>query len=68
MTQDVVSGLRDRPAEDAAITPEMIAAGAYEAKEHALGEGLEHLVWRVYLAMDAERHKSVSASATSDLR
>ena len=28
MTQDVETGVRDRPAADAEITPEMIAAGA----------------------------------------
>jgi hypothetical protein len=44
----------------------MIAAGVSEAKEHAVGENLENLVWRVYL--DAERHENASASATRDLK
>jgi hypothetical protein len=42
------------------ITPSMIEAGVYAAKECCFGEGLETLVFRIFLAMrteelDAER-------------
>ena len=37
------------------ITREMIAAGVDEVREHRFGEGLEALVWAVYLAMETER-------------
>ncbi len=37
------------------ITPAMIEAGVYAAREHSLGEGLEDLVVKVYLAMALER-------------
>jgi hypothetical protein len=36
------------------ITPEMIEAGVYEAREHTLGEPLDDLVRKVYLAMALE--------------
>ncbi len=36
------------------VTPAMIAAGIYAAREHCLGEGLESLVRSVYLAMALE--------------
>jgi hypothetical protein len=36
------------------ITPAMIGAGVYAAKECCLGEGLETLVSRVFLAMRTE--------------
>lgn len=50
---------------ETAITDEMIAVGVCEAREHALGESLETLVWRIYVAMAAESHRSVSASLMS---
>jgi hypothetical protein len=37
------------------ITPDMLAAGVYAAREHCLGEGLEDLVRKVFLAMALER-------------
>jgi hypothetical protein len=42
------------------VTPAMIGAGVYAAKECCFGEGLETLVFRIFLAMrteelDAER-------------
>ncbi len=37
------------------ITPKMVEAGAWAAREHALGASLHDLVWVVYLAMEAER-------------
>ncbi len=36
------------------ITPEMVAAGVYEANEHCLGEGLQGLVSNVFIAMRLE--------------
>jgi hypothetical protein len=36
------------------VTPDMIAAGVYEAQEHCLGEPLQDLVRKVYLAMAIE--------------
>jgi hypothetical protein len=36
------------------VTPAMVAAGVYAAREHCLGEGLEDLVRKVYLAMALE--------------
>lgn len=36
------------------ITPAMIEAGVYAAKECCLGEGLETLVSRIFLAMRTE--------------
>ncbi len=42
-------------APDVEITPAMVAAGVYAAREHCLGEGLESLVKKVYLAMTLER-------------
>jgi hypothetical protein len=48
------------------VTPMMIAAGAFAAREHCLGEGLESLVRTVYLAMALET--SFSASATRLLK
>ena len=47
------------------ITPAMIEAGAYAAREHPLGGKLEDLVWAVFLAMDTERYNNDSASATN---
>lgn len=46
----------------------MIEAGVYAAKEHSLGSDLADLVWNVYLAMDAERYSSDSASETNDVK
>jgi hypothetical protein len=42
------------PAFDIEVTPAMIEAGIYAAREHSLGEGLEELVRKVYLAMALE--------------
>jgi hypothetical protein len=36
------------------ITPAMIAAGVYAARDHCLGEQLEELVRKVYMAMALE--------------
>jgi hypothetical protein len=36
------------------VTPAMVKAGVYAAREHCLGEGLEELVRKVYLAMALE--------------
>jgi hypothetical protein len=47
------------------VTPEMVRAGVLEAREHTLGESLEDLVKRVYLAMALERGGNSSASDTS---
>ena len=54
--------------EPGAVTKEMIEAGVYEAKEWALGEDLETLVWRVYIIMYATRHKNDSTSLTNELK
>lgn len=59
-----VSGITDRtegpPDAFLKITPAMIAAGIFEAREHALGAPLEELVSKVYIAMvlEAPRRKS----------
>ncbi|MGB8738076.1 MAG: hypothetical protein WCD20_18500 [Rhodomicrobium sp.] len=45
-----------------AVTPRMIEAGVYAAREHPLGADLADLVWSVYIAMEAERYDSDSAS------
>jgi hypothetical protein len=36
------------------ITPKMIEAGVYAAREHCLGESLDELVRKVFLAMAVE--------------
>lgn len=36
------------------ITPAMVEAGVYAAREHCLGEGLEALVSKVFVAMRIE--------------
>lgn len=41
----------------------MISVGVY-----ALGENLETLVSRIHVAIDAERHRSVAASATNNVK
>ena len=41
-------------APDVEITDAMVAAGVYAAREHCLGERLEDLVKKVYLAMALE--------------
>jgi hypothetical protein len=46
------------------ITPKMIEAGVFEAREHMLGEDLADLVKEIYRAMVIEA--SSSASATSE--
>ena len=47
----------------------MIDAGVYEARQHLLGEPLESLVHRVYLAMFLESGSAnASASATMDFK
>jgi hypothetical protein len=46
------------------ITPEMVAAGISVCREHCLGESLECLVEKIYLAMFVEALTSVSASAS----
>ena len=40
--------------EEVKLTPAMIEAGVYAAKEHCIGEGLEELVRKVFLAMRTE--------------
>jgi len=50
------------------VTPAMIEAGVYTAREHALGEGLQALVEKVYIAMVIEAQTNASASATSDVK
>ncbi len=41
-------------APDTEISSAMVAAGVYAAREHCLGEGLEDLVRKIYLAMALE--------------
>jgi len=36
------------------ITPAMVEAGVYAANEHCLGEGLDALVRKIFLAMRTE--------------
>lgn len=43
---------------DVVITPAMIEAGVYEAKEHALGAPLQDLVRSVFIAMLTEQRAS----------
>lgn len=50
------------------ITPAMIEAGVFEAREHTLGEPLAELVQRVFLAMTVERQSSTAASLTKSDR
>ena len=50
------------------ITPAMIEAGVYAAREHPLGGMLADLCWAVFLAMEAERYTNASASATKDVK
>jgi hypothetical protein len=52
---DSEAGAPDKSIE---ITPAMIEAGVYAAKECCLGEGLETLVSRVFLAMKTEELES----------
>jgi hypothetical protein len=40
------------------VTPAMIEAGVYAAKEHCIGEGLEALVFRVFATMRTEELNS----------
>jgi hypothetical protein len=40
--------------EEVEVTAAMIAAGVYAAREHCLGERLEDLVLKIYLAMTLE--------------
>jgi hypothetical protein len=42
------------PGKSFQVTPAMIAAGVYAAKECCLGEGLEVLVFKVFVAMKTE--------------
>jgi len=46
----------DRPALQIEITPAMIEAGVWEAREHLLGAPLADLVRKIYLAMALEAH------------
>jgi hypothetical protein len=48
--QDIEGGPRDRP-DYIDITPAMIEAGVYAAREHCLGLPLNDLVQAVYVAM-----------------
>lgn len=50
------------------ITPEMIEAGVYAAKEHCLGEGLEALVSRVFLSMRTEELNSKRSRLSDEVR
>jgi hypothetical protein len=43
--------MTDRPACEIEITPEMIEAGVYEARGHALGAPLAELVTMVFVTM-----------------
>lgn len=49
------------------ITPEMIAAGADAAREHALGAPLEEMVRLVYIAMVVEQDQETSAEASETM-
>ena len=46
-----MSEMPDRPAPELHITPEMIEAGVWEAREHMLGAPLEDMVRNVFIAM-----------------
>ncbi|QKC97270.1 hypothetical protein EB231_23240 [Mesorhizobium sp. NZP2298] len=46
------------PADIAVITPAMIEAGIYSAREHMLGQQMRDLVVSVYLAMRLEQLNS----------
>ena len=46
------------------VTQKMLTAGVYAAREHALGESLEELVRKVYLAMALEVQDGGSFSAS----
>jgi len=46
--------LSGQAGDDFQISPAMIEAGVYAAKEHCLGEGLQALVFSVFLAMRTE--------------
>jgi hypothetical protein len=50
------------------VTPEMIEAGVYAAREHPLGAPLAELVRQVYLAMALESVTHSSASLTSPVK
>lgn len=50
------------------ITPEMVAAGVYAAREHPLGGSLDDLVRVVYLAMALEGKTRSSASKTISVK
>lgn len=51
------------------ITPEMISAGIYACRDHALGEPLSELVRKVYIAMTVSAYyTSPSASDINVLR
>ncbi len=52
---------QDQP-HDPIVTPKMVEAGVYEAREHALGESLSELVLKVYLAMAIEAKESDEVS------
>lgn len=41
------------------ITPEMIEAGVYEAREHFLGAPLSDLVRKVFIAMTVEARQTL---------
>lgn len=62
-TQDVmIDDSRQAGALEIEITPAMIEAGVYEAREHTLGEKLPYLVRKIFIAM------ALAASAGQTLR
>jgi hypothetical protein len=52
------ASLNDLVKDGIKVTPEMIAAGIYEARQHALGAPLEDLVHNVFVAMLVEQQAS----------
>src|SRR5215216_7792862 len=59
---DVVRMVANRPAGlpeiEIQITPEMIQAGVYAAREHCLGTSLADLAAKIYVAMAIESRKN----------
>lgn len=49
------------------VTPAMIEAGVYAAKEYCLGEGLQELVGRVFIAMRTEELDAKSAGLLNEV-
>ena len=66
---DVVRMVANRPAGlpeiEIQITPEMIQAGVYAARDHCLGTSLADLAAKIYIAMAIESHRT-RPSASED--